>query len=104
MKKLLIPAVVAMLAITSGCKSDASKTASNSNASTTAQSTLSSTTSLSPEQLGALGAQIRKQPNDADKLLAEKGLTEESFAAAIRKVSENPADAKRYSAAYRSAS
>ena len=60
--------------------------------------------SRSPEQLGELGAQIKKQPNDADKLLADHGLTEETFAAAVRKVSENPADAKRYASAYKSAS
>src|ERR1043165_7351034 len=59
---------------------------------------------LSPEDLGTLGAQIKKQPNNADKLLADKGLNEQSFAAAIRKVSENPDSAKRYTAAYKKAS
>ena len=59
---------------------------------------------LSPEQLGELGAKIRKQPNDAQRLLAEHGLTEESFEQAIRKVSEDPEAAKRYAEAYRRAS
>ncbi|MGH9419672.1 MAG: hypothetical protein ACRD3J_06850, partial [Thermoanaerobaculia bacterium] len=58
---------------------------------------------LTPEQLGELGAQIKKTPNDADKILADRGLNEQSFAAAVRKVSENPADAKRYATAYKSA-
>jgi hypothetical protein len=59
---------------------------------------------LSPEQLGELGAKIKKQPNDAQRLLAEHGLSEESFEQAIRKVSEDPEAAKRYAAAYRQAS
>ena len=59
---------------------------------------------LSPEQLGQLGAKIKKQPNDAQRLLTEHGLTEESFEQAIRKVSEDPEAAKRYAAAYRQAS
>ena len=65
---------------------------------------VSSATNLSPEDLGTLGAQIKKQPNDADKLLAQHGLDAKSFASAIRKVSENPDQAKRYAAAYKSAS
>ena len=60
--------------------------------------------SLSPEQLGELGAQIQKNPNDAQRLLSEKGLTEESFEAAIRKLSEDPAGSRRYAAAYKQAS
>ena len=59
---------------------------------------------LSPEQLGELGAQIKKNPNDAQRLLSEKGLNEESFEAAIRKVSEDPAASRRYAQAYKQAS
>jgi hypothetical protein len=55
---------------------------------------------LTPEQLGELGAKIRKQPNDAQRLLTEAGLTEESFEQAIRKVSEDPQASKRYAAAF----
>ena len=60
--------------------------------------------SLTPEQLGALGARIKKDPNNADALLSQQGLNAQSFAAAIRKVSENPAESKRYAAAFKSAS
>ena len=60
--------------------------------------------SLSPEQLGELGAQIQKNPNDAQRLLSEKGLTEESFEVAIRKLSEDPAASRRYAEAYKQAS
>jgi hypothetical protein len=58
---------------------------------------------LTPEQLGELGAEIRKNPNDAQKLLAARGLDERKFEQAIRKVSEDPAAAKRYSDSYKKA-
>jgi hypothetical protein len=60
-------------------------------------------TSLTPEQLGELGAQIKKNPNDAQRLLSEKGLNEQSFEQAIRKVAEDTAAAKRYSDSYKKA-
>jgi hypothetical protein len=105
MRKLLIPVAIVTLVITASCKNNASSTtAAQSDTAATAAQSSSSGSSLSPEQLGSLGAQIKKQPNDADKLLAEHGLNEQSFAAAVRKVSESPADAKRYTAAYKSAS
>ena len=56
---------------------------------------------LTPEQLGELGAEIKKNPNDAQRLLSEKGLTEATFEQAIRKVSEDPAASQRYAAAYK---
>jgi hypothetical protein len=59
---------------------------------------------LTPEQLGELGAEIKKNPNDSQRLLSEKGLTEESFEQAIRKVSEDPQASKRYADAYKRAS
>lgn len=58
---------------------------------------------LSPEELGELGAQIEKNPGEAERLLSEKGLNEESFEQAIRKVSEDPEASKRYSEAYKKA-
>jgi len=59
---------------------------------------------LSPEQLGALGAKIRKHPADAQKILSGEGLTERSFEQAVRKIAESPDDSKRYAAAYKKAS
>ena len=97
-----------LVVIAAGCKNQ--QTASNTESQPYAKSSSSSAapmaqaSALSPEDLGTLGAQIKKQPNDADKLLADKGLNEQSFAAAIRKVSENPDSAKRYTAAYKKAS
>ena len=60
--------------------------------------------SLTPEQLGELGAQIRKDPSRAQELLASRGLNEQSFEKAIRDVTENPDASKRYADAYRTAS
>ena len=59
--------------------------------------------SLTPEQLGELGAQIRKNPADAQRLLSQRGLNEQTFEQAVRKVAEDPAAAKRYSDSYKKA-
>ena len=99
-----------LVVLAAGCKNQ--QTASNTESQPASKSApnLSNTpntadaSTLSPEDLGTLGAAIKKQPNNADKLLADKGLNEQSFAAAIRKVSENPDSAKRYTAAYKKAS
>jgi hypothetical protein len=61
-------------------------------------------TEMTPEQLGELGAQIRKEPDRAEALLGQHRLTKESFEAQIRKVTENPDASKRYADAYRKAS
>jgi hypothetical protein len=100
MKRLLIPSAIVILVLAAGCKNNSSSTAASSdnNAATSVAAS-----SLSPEDLGSIGAQIKKTPNDADKILADHGLNGQSFAAAVRKVSENPADAKRYAAAYKRA-
>lgn len=63
----------------------------------------SQSSELTPEQLGELGAQIRKTPNDAQRLLAARGLNAESFEKAVRKVSEDPAASKRYADSYKKA-
>lgn len=58
---------------------------------------------LTPEQLGELGAQIQKNPNDAQRLLAERGLNAQTFEQAVRKVAEDPAASKRYADSYKKA-
>jgi hypothetical protein len=58
---------------------------------------------MSPEQLGELGAQIKKHPKDANKLLSDHGLTEASFEKAIRQVTQDPDASKRYAAAFKKA-
>jgi hypothetical protein len=59
---------------------------------------------LTPEQLGALGAEIRKDPARGDELLQQHGLTRETFEKAIRDVTENADASQRYAEAYRKAS
>ena len=103
---IIAMATLTLLLAAGGCKNNQSSTTAASSPSSynSSGSNVAQAASLSPEDLGSLGAQIKKQPNDADKLLAQKGLNAQSFAAAIRKVSEDPAAAKRYAAAYKSAS
>lgn len=62
------------------------------------------THALTPEQLGELGAQIKKEPARANELLARHNMTRESFEKAIRDVTENVDASKRYATAYRKAS
>ena len=62
------------------------------------------TNGLTPEQLGALGAEIRKDPSRGDELLRRHGLTRDSFEKAIRDVTENADASRRYAEAYRKAS
>ena len=95
MRATLIGLAVALLLV-SGCKDKSTQTGSM-----TGDPAL--TQSLTPEQLGEIGAKIKKQPNDAQKILSHSGLTEESFEDAIRKVSEDPQASKRYAEAYKRA-
>lgn len=104
MNRTLISAAALAMLLAAGCKNNASTTTAANSSNGATNIATSASTSMSPEDLGTLGAQIKKQPNDADKLLSQHGLNEQSFAAAIRKVSEDPGAAKRYTAAYKSAS
>ena len=94
-------ALALTLLLVAGCRDRGTATPATSNGSPAA---VAETGALTPEELGVLGAQIEKSPADAKRLLAARGLSEESFEAAIRKVSEDPAAAKRYAAAFRRAS
>lgn len=58
---------------------------------------------LTPEQLGELGAQLARNPDRADQLLAQHQLTRESFEKAVRDVTEDLEASKRYTAAYKRA-
>jgi len=58
---------------------------------------------LTPEELGELGAAIKKEPARADELLAQKSLNRQSFEKAIRDLTEDPDKSKRYAEAYRNA-
>jgi hypothetical protein len=60
-----------------------------------------SATSLTPEQLGEIGASIKKHPSEGTKILSDHGMTQDQFERAIRQVSSDPEASKRYAAAYK---
>jgi hypothetical protein len=103
MRKALTLSIVVLLALAGGCNQDRNEPAA---AAPSAQPQVAQATTheMTPEQLGELGAQIRKNPDGAEALLTQHGLTKESFEARIRKITENPDASKRYAAAYRKAS
>jgi len=99
MKKAI--AIVALLAAL-GCKDKAtSSSATQQQPVSTEQAQTSNV--VTPEQLGEIGAQIKKHPSDADKILADHGLTQASFEKEIRRVASDPAASRRYRDAYKKA-
>ena len=101
MKSALFATLVLAVALLSGCKQQ--QNAASTPASTNDQTSATASTNMSPEQLGELGAQIKKHPKDANKLLSDHGLTEASFEKAIRQVTQDPDASKRYAAAFKKA-
>src|SRR5438045_1203849 len=101
MRKISIALAAFALIVVLGCK----KTETSSYTSTPSNTpSVAQTTNLSPEELGKLGAEIKKHPKDAGKILSDKGLTQEQFEQAVRKVAESPSDSKKYADAYKKAS
>lgn len=100
MRAIAMAVFLSALLVAGGCSDQKTTTTS----ATTNEPATSASAQLTPEQLGELGAAIKKNPNDAQRLLTEKGLTEESFEQAVRKVSEDPAASKQYADAYKRAS
>ena len=89
------------LSLAGACQQDrATDTASAAGSAASAEAK----TPLTPEQLGELGAQIRKEPARADELLAKHRLSRAEFEKAIRDVTESADASKRYAEAYRKAS
>ena len=105
MRNALTLTMVVLLALAGGCNQDqkAEGEAGLAPGGGPVAQTARASNELTPEQLGELGAQIRKTPDRAAELLRQHGLTEQSFEAQIRKVTENPDASKRYAAAYRKA-
>jgi len=95
MKNTLL--ALSMLMAIAACKNNTTTPA------TTSGNTVVTTsgTSLTPEQLGELGASIHKHPSEGTKILSDRGLTQEQFERAIRQVSSDPEASKRYAAAYK---
>lgn len=58
---------------------------------------------LTPEELGRLGAAIEKNPENAEQILSDRGLNEQTFETEIRKISEDAEASKRYAEAYQAA-
>ncbi len=99
-RALLLISLVLPLALAGACNQR--PTAADATPAT--EATRAATESLSPEELGKLGAELKKNPDRADQILTERGLDAKSFETAIRKVSEDPEASKRYAAAYKEAS
>lgn len=99
MKKSMI--LIALLALSLACNKQNGTASSDNNANPGSSSVASTSQSLTPEQLGELGAKIKANPKDAQKILSDAGLTESAFETQIRKVSSDPAASKRYAAAYK---
>src|SRR6476469_3911779 len=101
MKNTSIAIAALGLVLVFGCKNQSDTTTSSSaSGSTSTAATSASQSSLSPEELGELGAKIKKSPDDAQKLLSAKGLTAQSFEQQVRQVAQDPEASKRYAAAY----
>lgn len=101
MKKTSIAIAAFALVLAFGCKNQSGTTAPAPGS--TDSTSASSAPTLSPEELGDLGAKIRKNPDDAQKLLSAKGLTQQSFEQQVRQVAQDPEASKRYAAAYKKA-
>jgi hypothetical protein len=99
MKKTLIAALLLVAAL--GCKQKSSTTTAASPPTSPPLVSTDQAPNVTPEQLGEIGAQIKHHPGDADKILADHGLTEASFAKAIRQVASDPAASRRYRDAYK---
>ena len=99
MKNASIIIVALSLVLGFGCKQKSSSASAAAPQQSVA--TEQSQSTLTPEQLGEIGAQIKKHPSDADKILSDHGLSQASFEKEIRKVASDPAASRRYRDAYK---
>ena len=96
--RTLITSIALSLVVASGCAKHQTQTASSSQ-----PAAVSPARDLSPERLGEIGAEIKKQPEKASEILSSHGLDEKTFEVAIRKVTEDPEASKRYATAFKKA-
>jgi nucleotide-binding universal stress UspA family protein len=101
MKRSLITLTV-LLALAGACQQKQTASVASSEPKAAATTDAMKQT-LTPEQLGELGAKIEKSPDQAATLLSEHGLNEKTFEQQIRRVTEDPEASKRYAAAYEKA-
>ncbi len=103
MRTTAMALAIAALLVVGGCRKNTnSATSPNAPSKATASPSVAATTT-DPEQLGRIGAEIKRNPKDADRILADHGMTQASFEKAIRAVSSDPAASRRYRDAYRKA-
>jgi hypothetical protein len=103
MKRISTILAALVLVLAFGCKKQNQQASSSYNESPSTSVSQSNANNLTPEQLGELGAKIKKHPKDADDILSKQGLTQQSFEQQVRKVAEDPAASKRYAEAYKKA-
>jgi ABC-type enterochelin transport system substrate-binding protein len=101
MKKATIAIAAFALVLTFGCKNNNATTSNASSQQPVATEQAQTQNNLTPEQLGEIGAKIKKNPSDANKILADHGLDQASFEKAIRQVASDPAASRRYRDAYK---
>lgn len=103
MRTTVTISLVVLLALVGCGAKDKQAAGTSTPASPQAQVATNASTTLTPEELGELGAKIRKTPERANEILRDRGLTEKTFETEIRKVTEDPEASKRYAAAYKRA-
>lgn len=103
MKSTVALSLVMLLAIACGGNDRPAATKAESSQPQQVATTNAAATSLTPEELGELGAKIRKTPDRANEILRDRGLDQKRFETEIRKVTEDPEASKRYAAAYKRA-
>ena len=99
MKRILTATLLSLALV--ACSNDSDQASSATG--TSADDAVVAKANLTPEQLGAIGAEIKKSPDQAKQILARHNLDEVSFEQAIRDVTENPEASKRYAEAYKKA-
>lgn len=100
MKTTITTLALAALLAAGACSNDQNTSVAATDQQTTPAATAANQ-ELTPEQLGELGAEIGKNPDDVKALLASRGLDEQKFEQAIRRIAENPDASKRYAESYR---
>jgi hypothetical protein len=104
MKHFAALGLAVLLPLAGACQQQQQERATNETTPAATSAAVDAKTALTPEQLGELGAQIRKEPARADELLAQHKLSRAEFEKQIRDVTENAEASKRYAEAYRKAS
>ncbi len=91
-------AVLISAALLAGCRNEGTAVTADEPA---VETKAAEEVNLTPEQLGEVGAQIAKNPENAKSILEARGLNEASFEKAVREVTEDPEASKKYAEAYR---